>query len=410
MPTYEELRNYFDESGDLRGLAENTARIPIVSGFTISVDPVWAFCYDVEHDLIDWVHGMRSPLDYPWGLRVVGDLSAWELPSSVTSDPGHRGFRRRDLYTKLKRWLDFEQHYLNVTGRRRLPVIMTIVHRPLAGPLSTRLSNQEYDDQQALQVLVRTTRESGLAVRIEERPVARFAFAPGAAIRTGTGKEGTLGGVLRDSATNTAYGVTCAHVASAGASITDSAGISLGLCTVDSGRIPLPPATPCDPVTLASPNPIPSNGPVVNMLDCALVQLSVPPPGASVGGIATLSENQDVILNGAKTGKTPHRLGALCIGYRFTEPGQFAQPGTAFCFRDAIELLPRPRGLFGGTLGNLMATVPIQGDSGGWVVTEDTPPLWAGMFFGEDGRRGFIIRAAWVKQWAETASGRTLTP
>jgi len=56
-----------------------------------------------------------------------------------------------------------------------------------------------------------------------------------------------------------------------------------------------------------------------------------------------------------------------------------------------------------------MATVPTQGDSGGWVLTDDQPPRWAGLFFGEDGSRGFAIRASRVHDWAEKTVGQSLT-
>jgi hypothetical protein len=82
----------------------------------------------------------------------------------------------------------------------------------------------------------------------------------------------------------------------------------------------------------------------------------------------------------------------------------FLGGGQKFCFLDVIELTPQPTGLLGRTL------VPTLGDSGAWVLTDDQPPDWAGLFFGQDGKRGFAIRAKWVHEWAQTITSVVLTP
>ena len=176
-------------------------------------------------------------------------------------------------------------------------------------------------------------------------------------------------------------------------------GTAVGTCTEDTTRVSL--TAVCDPVNLAVPSPSPGNGPDVNMLDCALIELSVAVSNPTLAGVAS-SPGQNVVLHGASTATTRHKLGSLCLSYAFSDSGK------DFCFRDTVELLPQPRGPVGGTLGHMMTTVPTEGDSGGRVLTDDTPPSWAALFFGEDGQRGFAIRASWVHAWAQKASGRTL--
>ncbi|KEQ08275.1 hypothetical protein GV67_00040 [Pseudorhizobium pelagicum] len=114
-----------------------------------------------------------------------------------------------------------------------------------------------------------------------------------------------------------------------------------------------------------------------------------------------LTIGQDVTIDGA-AGRTRCKLGALAISYAFSKGG------TDYCFRDAIELKPQPRLPIGGALGHLTAAMPTQGDSGAWVLTCDATPVWAGVFFGEDGMRGFAIRSAWAHAWAEQVTGTTL--
>ncbi len=98
------------------------------------------------------------------------------------------------------------------------------------------------------------------------------------------------------------------------------------------------------------------------MLDCALIKLSAGITRPAISGVVTvLSPGQKVVLTGAVTKTSYHHLGSLCISYAFTGGGQ------DYCFRDAIELLPWRHGLFG------RKTVPTQGDSGAWVLSDAQP-------------------------------------
>lgn len=278
---------------------------------------------------------------------------------------------------------------------------MTIVHRPLRPP-DPKFPDR--DDLEALRQLVRVVAQAKVAVRIEERTPARLALSGGDKINIGSAKSGTFGGILNDSAGGIVYGVTCSHVAQTGDSVSDAASAHVGNCIADTARVTLATGLICNPVNLATPNPSPGNGPDVNMLDCALIKMAGTASGHAVAGIASsLTQGQNVVLHGAVTHATKHKLGSLCLSYQFNFGGQ------DFCFRYAIELVPQPRGPLGGAVGHLLTVVPQQGDSGGWVLTDTQPPDWAGLFFGEDGTRGFAIRATWVHQWAEKAVGATLT-
>lgn len=392
MPTYDDIRSYFDGSEDLQRVVRNVANIPIVTGFTLDIDPLWSHLYDVENDLVDldqaplWTSDPRFFLYY----RLVATTGRLPL------QPPDRGYRRRDLHKAVSQWQHVTDDFSRETGKRRFPVVLTIVHRPLRAP---RLEETpETDDTSWLQRLIRATREVPVLVRVEERPHARLSFSSGDAINIPPSRSGTLGGILEDPA-GVSYGVTCSHVAQKNDVVYDSSGRQIGICIGDTDRQPLSSTRVCDPVTLRAPNPIPSNGPDVNMLDCALVRMSVPVNRPTISGVAqSLSPGQSVIVTGAKTGTTRNWLGSLCLSYAFLGGGQ------KFCFLDVIELTPQPTGLLGRTL------VPTLGDSGAWVLTDDQPPDWAGLFFGQDGKRGFAIRAKWVHEWAQTITSVVLTP
>lgn len=405
MASYEDLRAYFDEQGDLQEIAGRASRVHIVTGFLLDLDGLWALLHDIEQG---WTASPEFERDLPRFIEWDDWISTfssgyWNTPWwrwHLASGP-YQGFRRRDLKYQSRFWEDIRRRWKDRFKRDRLPVIMTITHRPIGTPTSASDTLQDHD---ALRDLMGIVRESRVAVRVEERPVARFSLAVGDGISTAAGKSGTLGGVLFDVARGKSYGVTCAHVAATNDTITDAMGTPIGTCIADTQRSSLAVPLVCDPVNLPMPNPYPGNGPSVNMLDCALVDLATTTiTTPQLGGIATgLSPGQGVTMKGAQS-TIQCKLGSLAISYVFQENQQ------DFCFRDSIELLPQPSGPFGGALGRLTTTIPTQGDSGAWVLTTDPKPVWAGLFFGEDGQRGFAIRSSWVHNWAQAVTGAALS-
>ena len=49
MPTYDDLRAYFQESTPLQNIARTAAIVPIVRGFTLTVDPL---CMELPSALV----------------------------------------------------------------------------------------------------------------------------------------------------------------------------------------------------------------------------------------------------------------------------------------------------------------------------------------------------------------------
>jgi hypothetical protein len=392
MPTYEELRSYFDSNEVLGSIARAAANVPIVQGFTLSTNRLWEFLYDREDQLVTG--------DVPDDLYLIEAFNM-RLPWMLGNR--YQGYRRRDLYRQVH---DFEKHRKGI-NKRWLPVTLTIVYRPQRPPgadYSPNVSGERENDESALRRLLAIVAEAPIRVGVEERRPARLAVGGGGRIGRADRSFGTLGGILRDPATGKSYGVTCGHVAGAGDTILDDRSAVIGKCVYDIHRVSLQSGAVCDPVLLAMPNPSPGNGPAVNMLDCALIDLTCPTTTAAIGGIASaLTPGQNVVMRGASTNISRHKLGSLCLSYAFSDGGK------EYCFRDTIELLPQPRGPFGGIVGDYTAKVPMKGDSGAWVITDDQPGLWACMFFGEDGDRGFAIRSSWIKNWADNSAGRPLS-
>lgn len=381
MPTYEDLRNYFDDSDTLKAVTRQAAEVPIVTGFTIDVHPLWTFLYDIEEGLF----GAEFPRDarlyrlfYNVPLSPKWPFTNWPVPI-------FQGYRRRDLKRVVAHWPEIFACF----GKKHdgSPIVLTIVHRPIRTPV-----NDEPNEDEANRArLIAIANESLALVQVEERPQAALAFAPGEGITTNQGRSGTFGGTLT-SVHGIHYGMSCGHVAETGDIILDSAGGPVGMCKHHTSLVPLGTGIACDPVLLPKTS--------VNTRDLSLIELTAAPASArKLSGVATsLTVGQDVVVEGAMT-KARFSLGSLAISYAFKKGGQ------SFCFRDSIELKPRPKFGIGGALGTLLSTLPTQGDSGAWVLTQDTPPAWAGVFFAEDGQRGYCIRASWAYSWAENLLG-----
>jgi hypothetical protein len=388
MPTYEDLRNYFDESDTLRAITRQAAEVPIVSGFTIDVHPLWTLLYDNEEGLF----GPNFPID-AWAHSFLHRLPLSMWPFTDWPAPIFQGYRRRDLGRKVGRWPDLLEWFGEKPARS--PIVLTIVHRPIRTPVT----DEPNEDEANRARLIAIANESPALVKVEERPQASLAFAPGDSINTSQGRSGTYGGTLT-SAHGDQYGMSCAHVAETGDTIIDNAGGRLGTCNHHTSLVALASSVVCDPVNLPMPVPSPGNGPSVNMLDLSLIDLTALPRSARTlsGVAASLTTGQDVVVEGSVT-NAKCRLGSLAISYTFVKGGK------SFCFRDSIELKARPRFGIGGALGTLFSSIPTRGDSGAWVLTQDTPPAWAGIFFAEDGQRGYSIRASWAHSWAENLLG-----
>lgn len=406
MPTYEDVRTFFDQSTPMRDVARRAAELSIVTGFTLQIDPYWRLAYDLDEGLYNWA-GL-DPRSHARLLRMIAaaerDCEQWDAPV-----PYFAGYRRRNIQRPVRSWMSFAGRWKKHFGKKRDPIVLTVVHRPARTPLRNGTSeggDGDYDEQ--LRRLSSILLESPLWVRIEERPRPTLAFSTGDGIATSQGRGGTLGGVLNDAAGSPTLGVTCAHVAGPGDRIMTRAGAHLGLCSRHSALAALPPGASTDPTAYGVPSPYPGNGPEVNMLDCAVVELAAPIPGPDLAGTCgRLSQGQSVRLRGAKTSLSCS-LGSLAISYAFDVPRPGAGGRDTYLFRDAIEIVPQPRLPIAGKLGRATAGAPKKGDSGAWVLTEDNPPAWAGMLFGTDGHRGFMTRASWVHDWAESATGQAL--
>jgi hypothetical protein len=379
VASYAEIYAYFLESTRLRDLVSTAAEVAIVTGFTLRVDPYWAMRYDAEVlglDPDEW----RAKL-----LRGLGDWRWEETYAAWWTAVSTSGYLRRDLWHG-HRWDE------------RGPILLTVCYRPGATP-AVFGAEDDVDFPRQLARLAAIVNGSGANARLEERQPARLVRHADPIV---AGSEaGVIGGTLR-SESGGLFGVTCAHVAKTNDEVVCSRGSFRGTCTAHTPLVTAPPGRPLDPAALAPPYPKPGNGPEINMLDAALVSLPGGTRSRSPCLVASdLSEGLRVVVTRER--RTEHcRLGSLCLSYSMHSRGE------RYCFQETIEVVPEPRFPLAGRLGRMFSFPPRRGDSGGWVITEENEPRWAGLLFAADDRRGFAVRASWVHQWAEAQLGERL--
>jgi hypothetical protein len=239
-------------------------------------------------------------------------------------------------------------------------------------------------------------------VLYETRPVATLSASPrkyrrpvvgGLSAGVGTKQYGTMGGIVRDGQSPPQkYGVTCAHVMTAG-TVDQPAQVdsrrAVGIGTV-SKHTPLTlPTGICTPVSTSG----------LNTVDVALIEIDGSTTNADlevldigpltgITPISKIGQGQLVEFTGRNSGNRMLRVGALNIIYEMNSNGK------TYCFQNVIQLnWPKFYQLFNGR--------PVsQGDSGAWICNPNENGFgWCGMIIGDDRLHGYAIYAETIEKW-----------
>jgi hypothetical protein len=242
-----------------------------------------------------------------------------------------------------------------------LPFIVKVIARPV--------SPEFFETRGQLVALV--TRQDFFAI-VETRPPGTLAASPGDKCLAG-GVPGTIGGFLRDLNKGQVYATTCGHVASTGAIVT-VAGNHLGVCSHSHPPSRMAPGQSC---TAACP--------CANELDLALIDLRNATVTTAVTGVAAqIAPHQSIVLRGGASNVNPFEVGGHAMTYC---PGK-----SNVCFKNLFEVRPpSPGGIVNPRVSAAFATVPLQGDSGGWLET--AAKEWCGVLVAVDHLMGYALEA-----------------
>jgi hypothetical protein len=351
------LRQYVDNVEGLRGFAAEAAGNAVTQGVVLDINPVWLLAYRLYcAGLGPYAFDMHMPWHFAPGL-VAHDLLHLQ---SIEGDA-------IDL-----KWVDksgwvhsVTRHLLNHSDRNisdsALPFIVKVIARPVSA---------EFFETRA-QLVGLVTRQNFFAL-IETRPLGTLAAAPGDKCLAG-GVPGTIGGFLRDTNKGKVYAATCGHVASKGATVTVS-GKHLGVCSHSHAPTQMTPGQSCTDAC-----------PCANELDLALIDIgSAAVTNGVTGTAAQIAPPQGIVLRGGASSINSFVVGGHVMTYC---PGR-----SNVCFKNLFEVRPpAPAGIIRPGVSAAFATVPLQGDSGGWLET--AAKEWCGVLVAVDHLMGYALEA-----------------
>jgi hypothetical protein len=373
------LIDFAAENQEFQNILERTASYQTVQGVVLDIDRSWLRAWQMR---LRW--GDRAAEDGPdyWQLWQWAE---WWKPQTPYVFPTPLRFDelvswRPAWWRQLRDRLGFDPE--------GLPLVVKVCLRPTQWP------EEPVPTVEALR-----SREGGLAVEIETRPLARLSGNPrkpqtplpgGVSIGVGATDFGTLGVVLKDGG-GQHYAVTCAHVAAQAYAVQhpaprdSSKAAVIGKSILASTLTPCAGGQPCNPWSGIQPNAV----------DLSLIQIDAAAAPSvlevldigNLGGIApraNLSTGQSVEVMARTSRYNQLQIGGLAAWYKFNHGA------TEYCFQNLFEV-ESPYGTAG---------IIRPGDSGAPVCTPDAGgTAWAGMIIGADSFKGYAVYAETMEAW-----------
>jgi hypothetical protein len=336
---------------------------PVCQGVVLDLNPIWLAAWRAFAAGLDplgpagWVN---HPLQGPLGLRPDGDpyidlqWSDDEIGARISAV-----FRR-----KVK--------------EREQPFLVKAVALPIPA---------RHPLEEARRQLTEIVREAPFPAILETRPPAVLAVACGDNCTTTGGQSGTIGGFLRDNATQKIYAATCGHVVPTRGASVSAAGAAIGTC-----------AHTQPPTVLQSGQHCRPQDSCVSPLDLALIDVGTATVVNAASGLAAaVYPAEDVQMHGAATSTASYVVGGVCLTY---------VAGGA-CFDTLFEVRPPVATGVVARIRQMMATVPQQGDSGAWVERKSTQE-WCGVLIAVDSQQGYVQEASSLMAAADKQFGTNL--
>jgi hypothetical protein len=354
MVDFSELEALADNNADVRNLVQSVSGQKIVQGTTLRPHPWWSRAMQWQEHRERY--GLRRELltEEPWEQHLL--LAPLVEPAGETI---------RHLDEQPQNW-DTWLSIFTIEERKRikrLPVFVTVHTEP--APSSSELTE-----------LLSIVADSLIPAGIERRPIAQLQLSAGDHIHLGSAF-GTAGGFLHDPSTGKYFAVSCSHVlGTAGATVTDAVGSSLGQCVDVTRLTPNSGGFACDPVT-------PASGLTLNTEDAGLVELNRAPAATGLNAPSALRHGQtvDLVLS---TGAARFQIRSLAMSM------QLRHSGNRYCYRSLVELYSS-------------STSTKSGDSGAWgEVAGSSGMEWGVMAIGGDGISTFAVRGNDVLSWCQT--------
>jgi hypothetical protein len=379
------MRTFLNFVRDLPGVQdlEEHVAMDLPSAFALTAEPKRDWVWSCWRD--DQPEGMAWPLDLIQKPNALGDA-----------------FRRAAMAESLESLLAFP----NLDYNRGPPGFEMPEKRVLLRIIFPRFPKPAADE---------LSRARNIIANVSVPCIIEFRAKPRLARRPGTGliPPGTLGGLVRDSV-GRVHAVTCGHVVAplvgAGGGdrrVLDERGELLGEIVQAVVPVRSPTGHVCARRRSLPGQPPPALDPFANLLDVALVQLSGAAPTTGWGDIfSDFDHGTRVQMAGAVSGRADYAVEAVNLYTKFPPEHSDELP---FCYQDLFQIGPLSENWIGRLLhavqgtrvANLVATVPLRGDSGAWVTSAAIhgAPSWLGMLVGVNDSAGYALMSDVVWNW-----------
>ena len=365
------LRQYVSAIDGLTGFVAEAASNPVTQGVVLDINPIWLAAYRLARA------GLRtSAFDMHWSFwpyLLIDDV--FRIESLAGDFIDFKWIDKTGWVENLTR--NLLENFHKPIQASALPFIVKAIAKPV---------NSNFVDQR--QALVDLATSQNFVAFVETRPLGSLAVAPGDQCLANN-VPGTIGGFLRNGSKGSIYAATCGHVVPAGTRVIVS-GNPLGTCSHSHAPVPLPAGQSCTPAC-----------PSANKLDLALIDIGHASVANRVTGVTTqIASRQSIALRGGMSGMRSYEVGGMVITYC---------PGNSnVCFENMFEVRPPSSGgVVSPRVRNFLATVPMQGDSGGWLETI-SPVEWCGVLVAADSLMGYALEADDILSEANATFGMQL--
>lgn len=351
----------------IRDLNERVRGNKCKLGLILDLNPFWEVAHRFERSGLDPRGAFRGPFPDFWfdpALEVTGDTMV--EPVDLSREYEHVRYQTEHAFG---------------TEKKNTPYLLRIYARPAtdASMLEMRQS------------LVEAARKTDIATVVETHAPGRLVSGVGDEIHQVSGKPGTLGGYVTDTATGEEFAMTCGHVLDNSTSVApfmDKHGTQVGVPNVKDRVVPLahPAGTPCD-----------INCGTATHLDVALVDVSGCGASNLATGIDTVVAKRDLVTMHGANGREIYEIGPwvvdLEIGARcFVRLMQFHAPVSSSMLHRSVPVAT--------------TRLPSGGDSGSWLLNNGNE--WSGMVVAADHLHGYALAASTLLPETGTAIGRKL--
>lgn len=353
-------------------VSEQAASNGVKQGLILDLNPMWLAAFRMQDSGLD-------PSLIPYWAWPDFRLHRWEGLIKFNYD------RIPDLDSRFPELEEFFAHFYtkNIPGGLQ-PFLLRVAARPeLRSDRNEDRKESIYEEER--QQLIGIANEARIPTIVETHPPSSLLSSPGSRLRSSSGKDGTLGGYVKDRSTSSIFAMTCGHVVTGAAH--DGRGNQIGV-TVHS----------VEPTQLPATSHCHQHCGHLTELDVALIATHRSAPNVATAVANTLGNGQLVKMDGATTRGTPtYEIGGHVVEYEIG----------GFCWQNLVQFHAPTRGITPVSVNVATTPLPQPGDSGAWLIRNSNE--WAGMVVASNSLFGLALSSTRIIEGCDSQFGTSLS-